>query len=60
MVSQELQVPLLGQIPLEISVREGGDQGIPIVMAAPESASAQALLQAAKVVAGKVSMLALA
>ncbi len=60
MVSQELQVPLLGQIPLEIGVREGGDQGIPIVMAAPESASAQALLQAAKVVAGKVSMLALA
>ncbi|MEN9220595.1 MAG: Mrp/NBP35 family ATP-binding protein [Thermostichales cyanobacterium BF4_bins_65] len=60
MVAQELQVPLLGQIPLEIGVRQGGDTGVPIVISHPDSASAKALLQAAKVVAGKVSMLALA
>ncbi|GAB4216077.1 MAG: Mrp/NBP35 family ATP-binding protein [Synechococcales cyanobacterium] len=58
--AQELQVPLLGQIPLEIGVREGGDQGVPVVLSDPTSASAQALIQTAKVVAGKVSMLALA
>lgn len=31
--------PLLGQIPLELSVRECGDAGKPVVEAAPESAS---------------------
>ncbi len=58
--AQELQVPLLGRIPLEIRLRECGDEGVPIVLAEPESASAMALVQMAKVVAGKVSMLALA
>ena len=58
--AQELGVPLLGRIPLEIALREGGDAGVPIVIADPESASAQALVQTAKVVAGKVSMLAYA
>jgi ATP-binding protein involved in chromosome partitioning len=37
------QVPLLGQIPLEQAVREGGDNGVPIVLGAPESPAAQAL-----------------
>ncbi len=30
-------VPLLGQIPLEQAVREGGDAGLPIVLGAPDS-----------------------
>ena len=30
-------VPLLGQVPLEPAVREGGDAGMPVVLAAPES-----------------------
>lgn len=34
--SIELNVPLLGCIPIEIALREGGDQGIPIVIGAPE------------------------
>ena len=37
------QVPLLGQIPLDTRVREGGDAGTPIVLAEPASASAAAL-----------------
>ncbi len=37
------QVPLLGQIPLEQSVREGGDAGIPIVLSEPDSAAGAAL-----------------
>jgi ATP-binding protein involved in chromosome partitioning len=55
----ELGVPLLGRIPLEIPVRTGGDSGIPIVIAEPESASAKALMAIAKSIAGKVSIAAL-
>ena len=58
--SKELQVPLLGCIPLEIALREGGDKGVPIVMSAPDSASAQALTAIAKTIAAKVSVAALA
>ncbi|WP_226362964.1 Mrp/NBP35 family ATP-binding protein [Pseudonocardia sp. ICBG1142] len=36
-------VPLLGQIPLDVALREGGDAGTPIVLGKPESAAAQAL-----------------
>ncbi len=36
-------VPVLGQIPLEESLREGGDVGKPVVDADPTSASAQVL-----------------
>ncbi|MDQ3495404.1 MAG: iron-sulfur cluster carrier protein ApbC [Pseudomonadota bacterium] len=35
-------VPLLGSLPLEIGIREQGDAGTPIVIAAPESAAAEA------------------
>ena len=37
------RIPLLGQIPLELAVREGGDSGLPVVLSAPDSAAAQAL-----------------
>jgi ATP-binding protein involved in chromosome partitioning len=37
------RVPLLGQIPLDTNLREGGDAGKPIVLADPASAAAQAL-----------------
>jgi ATP-binding protein involved in chromosome partitioning len=53
-------VPLLGCVPLEIALREGGDNGIPIVIAAPESASAKALTAIAQQVAAKVSIAAFA
>ncbi|NUT38128.1 MAG: Mrp/NBP35 family ATP-binding protein [Hamadaea sp.] len=36
-------VPLLGQIPLDTRVREGGDDGTPVVLAAPEAPAAAAL-----------------
>ena len=42
-IASELGVPLLGCVPLEMSVRQGGDQGIPIVVQYAESESAQAL-----------------
>lgn len=58
--AQELQVPLLGCVPLEISLREGGDRGLPIVLQSPESASAQALVAIAQQIAARVSVAALA
>lgn len=36
-------VPLLGQIPLDTRVRENGDGGTPIVLAAPQAPAAKAL-----------------
>ncbi|MFE9205379.1 Mrp/NBP35 family ATP-binding protein [Micromonospora sp. NPDC006431] len=41
------QVPVLGQIPLDTRVREGGDAGTPIVLAQPDAPAAKAILQVA-------------
>ncbi|MBB3277211.1 MULTISPECIES: iron-sulfur cluster carrier protein ApbC [Pseudoxanthomonas] len=41
-------VPLLGSLPLDIAIREQGDAGRPVVVAAPDSAAAQAYRQAAR------------
>jgi ATP-binding protein involved in chromosome partitioning len=36
-------VALLGQIPLDVGLREGGDSGMPLVLSTPDSPAAQAL-----------------
>jgi ATP-binding protein involved in chromosome partitioning len=41
------RVPLLGQIPLDVRVREGGDEGRPIIATDPEAPAAVALRQIA-------------
>lgn len=56
-IEREFGVPLLGQVPLEMAVREGGDTGRPIVVAAPDSLSARALTEIAGKVAQRVSIL---
>ena len=43
-LADELGVPLLGQVPLDAALREAGDEGVPVVVGAPRSASAQALV----------------
>ncbi|MGD1700070.1 Mrp/NBP35 family ATP-binding protein [Dapis sp. BLCC M229] len=58
--AQELGVPLLGGVPLEMPVREGGDSGIPIVVGDPGSVSAQELRAIAQKIAARVSVVALA
>ncbi len=57
--AEALGVPLLGCVPLEMPVRAGGDEGQPIVIAQPESASAKALTKISQQVAAKVSVAAL-
>ncbi|HZN40401.1 MAG TPA: Mrp/NBP35 family ATP-binding protein [Planctomycetota bacterium] len=56
-IQREFGVPLLGQVPLEMAVREGGDNGRPITIAAPDSASGRALIEIAGKVAQQVSIL---
>ncbi|NJO76608.1 MAG: Mrp/NBP35 family ATP-binding protein [Leptolyngbyaceae cyanobacterium RM1_406_9] len=57
--SKELNLPLLGCIPLEMSLRQGGDRGVPIVVESPNSASARALKAIAQQIAARVSIAAL-
>jgi ATP-binding protein involved in chromosome partitioning len=49
-------VPLLANLPIEERVREGGDQGIPVVVSDPDSPSAVALMNLATSVAARMSM----
>jgi ATP-binding protein involved in chromosome partitioning len=54
-LARELGVPLLAQVPLFPQVREGGDSGQPIVVAAPESGAAIALQALASTIAAAVA-----
>ncbi|GAA4736813.1 P-loop NTPase [Isoptericola chiayiensis] len=47
------EVPLLGQVPLDVAVREGGDGGTPVVLTAPESPGARVLQGVARSLAGR-------
>ena len=42
-LADELELPLLGEIPLDPRIHEGGDRGTPIVVAEPDAAAARAL-----------------
>jgi ATP-binding protein involved in chromosome partitioning len=50
-LADEVRLPLLAQIPLYPRIQEGGDRGLPIVSAEPESSSGKALLRLAERVA---------
>jgi ATP-binding protein involved in chromosome partitioning len=41
-------VPLLGQVPLDVVLRESGDDGVPVVLSHPESPAAVALTEVAR------------
>ncbi|HEY1753118.1 MAG TPA: Mrp/NBP35 family ATP-binding protein [Caulobacteraceae bacterium] len=43
-----LGVPLLAEIPIDIALRQGGDEGLPLVVSDPDGAVADAFAQAAK------------
>ncbi len=47
------EVPLLGQIPLDTRLRVGADQGVPVVLGAPDSPAAVALRGIATGLAGR-------
>ncbi|MCX6042316.1 MAG: Mrp/NBP35 family ATP-binding protein [Caldilinea sp.] len=54
--ARKLRVDFLAQIPLDARVRAGGDSGEPIVLLAPESATAKAFRDFSRVVAAKISV----
>ncbi|MGH3343750.1 MAG: Mrp/NBP35 family ATP-binding protein, partial [Carbonactinosporaceae bacterium] len=41
-------VPVLGQIPIDVALREGSDEGLPLVLSDPDSPAAKELRQAAE------------
>lgn len=47
-LADELDVPLLGKIPLTMPLREQSDAGVPLVAADPDDPAAQAIRQAAR------------
>jgi|SRR5712691_4928364 len=47
-LAKQLGVPLLGEIPLDSTVREGGDAGRPVVLTHPDSVASQALKKTAE------------
>jgi ATP-binding protein involved in chromosome partitioning len=49
-------VPFLGEVPLDVAIREGGDAGKPIMIKNPGSPVAQAFAQIAERVASQVSI----
>jgi ATP-binding protein involved in chromosome partitioning len=57
-LAAELDVPLLGEIPLYTPVREGGDGGKPIVIADPHSSAARQFVSIASRVADQAGVLA--
>lgn len=54
--AEQYGVELLGQIPLEPSVRAGGDEGTPVIVSHPDSATGQAFERAAERIAGRLSV----
>ncbi len=57
-LAEAADVPFLGTIPIDPRVREGGDQGTPIVVSHPDSEVGLALTSVAEQIAAKVSVLA--
>jgi ATP-binding protein involved in chromosome partitioning len=55
-MAEEMQIPFLGEIPIDTRVRSGGDEGLPIVSASPEAPAAQAFSAVASQVAAQVSI----
>jgi ATP-binding protein involved in chromosome partitioning len=55
-MAQDLGIPFLGEVPIDVRVRQGGDTGKPIVAEAPDSPAAQAFIDVAGRVAAQVSI----
>jgi ATP-binding protein involved in chromosome partitioning len=56
MLARNAGAPLLANIPIDELVREGGDQGAPVVAIHPETPIAQAMMAMAESVAARMSM----
>jgi ATP-binding protein involved in chromosome partitioning len=59
LLAQQSDVPFIGSIPMDPTVREGGDSGVPVVVGASDSMVAKALTSITKNIAAKISVAAL-
>ena len=55
-MAEDLGIPFLGEVPIDTRVRSGGDEGQPIVAAAPDAPAAQAFADVASRIAAQVSV----
>ena len=55
-LAEQLEMPFLGRIPIYQPIREGGDNGVPLVVSEPESAAAKAFMAAAERAAAEISI----
>src|SRR5512138_3429850 len=53
--AEKMGIRFLGEVPIDLAIREGGDRGVPVVAGAPDSPQSQAFLAVARNVAGAVS-----
>ncbi|WP_347275772.1 P-loop NTPase [Candidatus Kuenenia sp.] len=57
-MSQEMGVPLLGAIPIDIELRKGADKGMPLMAGTPGSKTTEVFEEIAGKVASYTSMVA--
>jgi ATP-binding protein involved in chromosome partitioning len=58
-MAEEYGVPFLGEVPIDIEIRKGGDKGEPVVACQPDSEVSKAFIEIAKQVAAQISIHAL-
>ncbi len=54
--AERLGVPFLGEIPLDLDIRVGSDEGTPIIVRNPQSAGAEVFRRVARNMAGRISV----
>src|SRR5438093_11435614 len=57
-ISEDFKIPYIGEIPLNPKIREGSDTGKPSVVTEPDSVQSHAFTKAAKLIAGRISIIA--
>jgi ATP-binding protein involved in chromosome partitioning len=57
-LATDMEVPFLGRLPIYQPIREGGDAGVPLIVAEPASSAAKAFLTVAERTAAQISIAA--
>src|SRR5438309_1858072 len=55
--ADKLGIPFLGRVPIDPAIRVGGDMGLPLVVANPDSPQAKAFMDIASRIAARISVL---
>lgn len=56
LAAKKFQIPFLGEVPLDIRIRRSADQGVPAVLADPDSPGAKAYRHAVEQLAAQISI----